>query len=104
MIGAAPVCPRGRAWDVAAWAKSRRPVAREWRGPTARFCPTLRSLPVLPPDAERFLRRPVGDREQHRFFRGMVRITLPGRHHEDVVLAPLQHFVFDFGRARSFDT
>src|SRR5439155_21178690 len=54
---------------------------------------------VLAPDTERSLRRLIGDREQHRLLRRLMRIALPGRHHEHVVGAPFQHLVLDLGGA-----
>src|SRR5262245_31299978 len=57
---------------------------------------------VLAPDAERFLRRAVGDREQHRVLRGVVGVVLPRRHNEDVPRGPGQLLAVDHGRALAF--
>src|SRR5215467_15765643 len=54
---------------------------------------------VLAPDTERFLRRAVGDREQHGFLPRPVGVMLPRRHHEHVVGAPFQHLAVDRGGA-----
>ena len=58
---------------------------------------------VLAPDAERFLRRAVGNREQHRLLAGGVRVVLPRRHDEHVVRAPFQHLVADRRGALALD-
>src|SRR3974390_988109 len=62
------------------------------------------SIP-LAPDAERFLRWTVGDREQHRVPAAdhAVLVTLPRRYHEHVVDAPLERLAVDHGRAAAFD-
>src|SRR5215471_17823698 len=54
------------------------------------------------PDAERFLRRPIGDREQHRLLRCAVRVVLPRRHDEHVVLGPLELDAVDLGGTLAF--
>ena len=55
------------------------------------------------PDAERFLRRPVGNREQHGVLAAdVVRIALPWRHHEHVVDAPFDRLAVDGGGALAF--
>src|SRR5262245_64657433 len=87
-----------------------RPWRRTWLGlslhvsDAAKSAPAVESsrLSILAPDAERFLRRPVGDREQNRVLGGMVRITLPRRHHEDVVRPPFEHLVLDRRRTPAF--
>src|SRR5262245_29287256 len=63
---------------------------------------TLARVLVLAPDAKRLLRRSVGDREQHRFLSCLVRIALPGRHHEYVVRTPFEHLILDRGGAAAF--
>src|SRR5262249_25285129 len=57
---------------------------------------------VLAPDSKRFLRRAVGDREQHGFLPGPMRGMLPRRHREPVVGAPCQHLAVDRGGALPF--
>ncbi len=52
--------------------------------------PGRKELLPFAPDAERFLRRAVGNREQHRLLRRMVGIALPRRHHENVVAGPIR--------------
>src|SRR5581483_9673217 len=56
----------------------------------------------LAPDPERFLRRAVGDRKQHSLFTGLMRIALPGRHHEDLVDTPREVLAVDRGGALAF--
>ena len=51
----------------------------------------------LAPDSERFLHRAVGDREQHRFFRRIVRVARPRRRDKYVVRPPFEYFVANFG-------
>src|SRR3974390_2049370 len=62
------------------------------------------SIP-LAPDAERFLRWTVGDREQHRVPAAdhAVLVTLPRRYYEHIVDAPLERLAVDQGRAAAFD-
>src|SRR5216683_2769996 len=50
---------------------------------------------ILAPNPERFLRGAVGDREQHRLLRRVVRVVLPRRHHEHVPRAPFEHLAVD---------
>ena len=64
------------------------PASRNFAQPATRSV-SRRGYVSFAPDAERFLRRPVGDREQHRLLCRLMRIALPGRHDEDVVLAPI---------------
>src|SRR5207245_8346269 len=59
--------------------------------------------PVLAPDPERFLRRPVRDTEQHHFAFRPVRIALPRRNDEHVARRPFERLVLDLGRAPAFD-
>src|SRR5688572_22954872 len=66
---------------------------------TIRYSRRLMRPRILAPDAERFLRGTVGDREQHRLLRGIVRVLLPRRHHEHVPRAPFEHLAVDRGRA-----
>src|SRR5258707_14462546 len=54
---------------------------------------------ILAPDSERFLRRAIGDREQHRFLPHPMGVMLPLRHLEHVVPAPFQHLADDRERA-----
>src|ERR1700722_8050973 len=61
------------------------------------------ALRSLAPDAERFLRRTIGDREQHRLLRRVVGVALPRRHDEDVVLGPFEHLAVDGRRALALD-
>src|ERR1017187_5491554 len=60
-----------------------------------------RSVPFAP-EAERFLRRPVGYREQHGLLIGAVRIRLPSRHHEHVARSPFDGLPIHLGRALAF--
>src|SRR6516162_6410325 len=46
---------------------------------------------VLAPDAERFLRRPVRDREQHRFLECRVGVRLPWWHDKNVLRTPFEN-------------
>src|ERR1700722_18395526 len=61
-----------------------------------------KALLSLAPDAEGFLRRAVGNREQHRLLRRMVGVALPRRHHENVVRHPRGYVAFYSGRAFAF--
>src|SRR5258708_31506510 len=63
---------------------------------------TLVRASILAPDSERFLRRAIGDREQHRSLPRPMGVMLPRRHHEHVVRAPFQHLAVDRGRALPF--
>src|SRR5262249_60598146 len=75
--------------------------ARERTNPTK-----FRSVGLLSffaPDAERFLGRAVGDREQHGFLRRPVGVTLPWRHDKDVIWPPFQDRAVDLGRAVALD-
>src|SRR5712691_2091519 len=78
-------------WGATSWMKD----AVTGAGPSVR-------AGVLAPDAERLLRGSVGDREQHRILRGVVRVLLPRRHHEHVPRTPFQHLAVDRGRALAF--
>src|ERR1700730_8444117 len=57
---------------------------------------------ILAPDAERFLRGTIGNREQHRLLGSGVGVTFPWRHHEDIIRSPFQHLAIDRGRAPAF--
>ena len=79
-----------------------------WMGPPSSFETRPTGAPQdergcrsihLAPDAERFLHRTVGDREQHGLLGGMVLIAFPRRHHEHVVDAPLVVLAIDRGAA-----
>src|SRR5262249_30558855 len=59
---------------------------------------------ILAPDSKRFLRRAIGDREQHRFLPHPMGIMLPRRHHEHVVRAPFEHLAVDRGGALPLGT
>src|SRR5215813_13840431 len=75
--------------------------ARERTNPTK-----FRSVGLLSffaPDAERFLGRAVGDREQHGFLRRLVGVTLPWRHDKDVIWPPFEERAVDLGRAAALD-
>src|SRR6516225_11439235 len=61
------------------------------------------ALSVFAPDAECLLGRPVGNREQHGFFRRPVDVALPWRHDEDVIRTPFEDRVVDLGRTAAFD-
>src|SRR5438046_218417 len=67
-----------------------------------KFPRTLMRRSILAPDSERFLRRAIGDREQHRFLPHPMGVMLPRRHHEHVVRAPFQYLAVDRGRALPF--
>src|SRR5262249_17608788 len=86
-------------------------LARDWQsGSPLQAAVTCASDPgralmragVLAPDSERFLRRTVGDREQHRFLSWGGGVMLPRRPHEHVVRAPFQHLAVDRGGALPF--
>src|SRR5262249_18199564 len=57
---------------------------------------------ILAPGSKRFLRRAIGDREQHRFLPHPMGVMLPRRHHEHVVRAPFEHLAVDRGGTLSF--
>src|SRR6476620_2406446 len=67
-------------------------ATRAFAHPTSESCGSVR-LAILAPDAERLLRRAVGDREQHRLLAHLVRIALPGRHDKDIIDAPFERLV-----------
>src|SRR5262249_58332293 len=66
---------------------------------TARTLERLVRAGILAPESKRFLRRAIGDREQHRFLPHPMGVMLPRRHHEHVVRAPFEHLAVDRGSA-----
>src|SRR6516165_6617182 len=66
--------------------------------------PQRRPLSLFAPDAERFLGRAIGNREQHGFLCRPMGIALPWWHDEDVIRPPLKDRAVDFGRTAALDT
>src|SRR5688500_19854616 len=58
---------------------------------------------LLAPQAERFLRRPVGEAEQHRVGAGLVLDPAPRRRDEHVLLLPLEGLAVDARAAAALD-
>src|SRR5687767_5074691 len=60
--------------------------------------------PLLTPQVEDFLDRPIGKRKEHRLVGRLVCDGLPAGHDEDIARLPVDHEVLaDAGPAASFD-